>query len=389
MAKIEFNFDGILTTIQCDINEKMKDIFKKYTTKIGKNINNIFFLYCGNKINEELTFKELAKLSDLEKKSMSLLVEEINSISNKSNIIKSKEVICPTCKESIKIKFDNYKVILFDCKKEHYHFFDLLLNEYEETQKIDESKIICDNCKEMNKANTYKNEFHKCLSCKMNLCPLCKNIHDQSHNIINYEKKNYICDKHNELYNSYCNKCKENLCMICENDHDNHDIFYYKKKLPNKDDKLKEMNELKEMINKMNNNIEEIIKVLNKVKDNINNYYQIIFDIINNFEVKNRNYQILLNINEINNKIIIDDLDVIINENNINKKFNKIIEIYEKMNKKDLLEHENLIKKLTYMTIIGEMGTGKTRENKLGDYFYEVQNKVNEYLGCSFRYKID
>ena len=34
-------------------NEFMKDIFSKYSEIINKNIKDIYFLYNGNKINEE------------------------------------------------------------------------------------------------------------------------------------------------------------------------------------------------------------------------------------------------------------------------------------------------------------------------------------------------
>ena len=55
----------------------------------------------------------------------------------------------------------------------------------------------------------------------MKLCPLCKSSHNKNHNIINYNDKNYICNKHNELFIKYCNECRENMCMLCENEHKN------------------------------------------------------------------------------------------------------------------------------------------------------------------------
>ena len=47
--------------------------------------------------------------------------------------------------------------------------------------------------------------------------------------LIDYDNKNYICNKHNEQNISYCDKCKENLCMRCDMEHnDNHKIISYK-----------------------------------------------------------------------------------------------------------------------------------------------------------------
>ena len=60
MAEIIFNYNGNLTTIQCNKEEKMKEIFNKYIikTQIYKNLIN--FIYSGNNIiNEELKFKEI------------------------------------------------------------------------------------------------------------------------------------------------------------------------------------------------------------------------------------------------------------------------------------------------------------------------------------------
>ena len=50
--------------------------------------------------------------------------------------------------------------------------------------------------------------------------------------------------------------------------------------------------------------------------------------------------------------------------------------------------HRKHIEDLARRTIKGEFGSGEERKNRLGGEFKEVQNKVNEILGCSFRYKI-
>ena len=52
MAEIIFNYEGINTTIQCKVNDKMKDIINKFLVKINGNKNNLCFLYNGNKINK-------------------------------------------------------------------------------------------------------------------------------------------------------------------------------------------------------------------------------------------------------------------------------------------------------------------------------------------------
>ena len=64
MAKVEFNYKGIKTVIQCLEDEKMEEIFKKFCSKVNININNIYFLYSGNKINSELTFAQIINETD-------------------------------------------------------------------------------------------------------------------------------------------------------------------------------------------------------------------------------------------------------------------------------------------------------------------------------------
>ena len=64
MAEALFNLKGIVTIIQCKIDDKMKDIINKYIFKIDNNNKKIYFFYNGDKINEELTFKEQANEID-------------------------------------------------------------------------------------------------------------------------------------------------------------------------------------------------------------------------------------------------------------------------------------------------------------------------------------
>ena len=73
---------------------------------------------------------------------------------------------------------------------------------------------------------TYNNEFYICNTCNMKLCPLCKVKHNKNHDIINYDDKNYLCKKHNDMFIKYCKACKENICILCENAHNGHDIIW-------------------------------------------------------------------------------------------------------------------------------------------------------------------
>ena len=67
------------------------------------------------------------------------------------------------------------------------------------------AKIKCGECG-VSMKDTYDNEIYKCNKCKMFLCPLHKQNHEEGHRIIKYEEINYTCDIHDEMYVSYQKK---------------------------------------------------------------------------------------------------------------------------------------------------------------------------------------
>ena len=275
MSKIIFNYKGQETTILCNNDEKLKEALRKFSEKLQVNTNKIYTIYNGKIADEELKFYEIAKNEDKTRNTMNVLVKEIEEftdISNK-NIIKSKNIICPKCKENILIGFSDYNINLFGCNNGH-ELNNLSPKDFENTQYINMEHIICDICKEKNKAITFNNEFHCCLTCKMKLCPLCKTIHDTSHIITEYENKDNLCEMHKETFTKFCKQCNKNICMKCENEHRNHSSIYFGDLLAN-EDKIKEISEFKNYLDKFNQDIKNMIQMLQNVMDNINSYYNI------------------------------------------------------------------------------------------------------------------
>jgi len=333
MFEVVFLYRGQNSIIQCNLNDKMKDIIKRFEMKLGKDINSLYFIYGGKKLEEELTLEENINKDDIKLNKINIIVNDIDKEEEEEINKKSKEIICPICKESIKMKIYNYKIYLNECKNNH-KIGNILMKDFESKQYINQNEIICNNCKINNKSKTYKNEFYICNTCKIYLCPLCKKgKHDKNHNIINYEDKYYICDKHNNKYNSYCMECKKDICILCEQEHNNHEMINDGKLIPKIDEYKNKLNELRESIDKLKENINGIIDNLNKVIENIEIYYTISNEIINNYDNKNINYEILYNINEINinNENIIKDINNINNDKNINNKFKQINNIYNKI----------------------------------------------------------
>ena len=150
MAKVIFNYNELKTDIQCNLNDKIEDVYKKYEIKIGKDISKFYFIYNGNKINDNKILNEIINEEDKRRNIMNILVNENDNSIIKDNIKESKVIICPECNENILINLNKYKINLFNCKNNHEKK-NIKLTEYQ--NNIDISKIICDNCKINNKSN--------------------------------------------------------------------------------------------------------------------------------------------------------------------------------------------------------------------------------------------
>ena len=324
MTEVKFTYEGSNTSVQCELNDKIKDIIKKFLVKINKDKNsNLYYLYNGGKINEELTFYEQANHLDKNRKKMNVLVYNNLEEYKKNNEITSRDIICLDCKENCLIDIKDFKINFHGCKNNHA-YNNILINYFEFTQKINLNEIICDICKKQNKGDAHNNEFYICNNCNKNICPLCKSNHDKNHIIINYDDKNYLCKKHNDVFNKYCKTCNENICIVCENDHDNHDILDLSKILIKKNDFNKIMEELRQSIDKYKSKIKIIKEIFDKVINILDMYYKINNDIFNHYSINKRNYYNLLNVYNLknNNEILIKDINNIINIDNISEIYN-------------------------------------------------------------------
>ena len=86
MAEAKFTFEGKVIIIQCNKNQKMKDICTNLSTKINVGLNSLVFLYGGGILNMEKTFQELTKENRI-----SIIVYKNEN-----------EEICPKCGKNIK-----------------------------------------------------------------------------------------------------------------------------------------------------------------------------------------------------------------------------------------------------------------------------------------------
>ena len=337
MATVSFNFNGIETKVQCEKTAIMKNIIKNFGNKAQiDNVDNLCFIYGGNKLNSDLTFEQIATNVDKESNEMSVLVFQNEEEATKIEGLKeSKNIICQKCKENCILGFKNYKIRLSDCKNGH-DIKNISLDEFKNTQMINENNIKCGKCNKT-KFKSYNGIFYRCLTCKENTCPLCKKSHtDQNHKVIDYDNVNYVCEIHNDFYYSYCYECKNNLCLSCKQKHDrNHKMINFENILPDDVEIKNELSNFKSKIDIIKKHIDEIKEMLDKVKEYMDAYYKINFDLINSYDNQKKNYYVLKSINSIKDNIKLEDIDNIINEKSLDKKLGSILNIYNKMSNKN------------------------------------------------------
>ena len=188
----------------------------------------------------------------------------------------SKDLICPSCKEIWALKFRDYKICLNNCINNcinNHVFSNILLEQFDDFQKIDESKILCNNCIN-SKKETYNSQFYKCFTCNNNICPTWKLNHEQDHKILDYEQKNFFCNEYGEKLALYCNDCNKNLCESYKSSCNEHKVISFNTIIKNQG--YNNINKLKLKINNfLKDEINDIIKKFNKIISNLEIYYNI------------------------------------------------------------------------------------------------------------------
>ena len=361
-VSINFLYESESVMIQCTRDEYMKSAFQKFLIKLNKDIKNIYYLYNGTTINPE------SKLKEINNKDNEINLIVVSEEEKEQGELKySKDIICPTCGENCILNFKDYKIQLIQCENNH-EMDDILITEFEDTQKIDESSIICNDCQNVNKLNSHENKFYKCCTCQKNICPLCKNKNHNQHIIIDYDYKSYFCNTHGEKYNYYCEKCNKNLCDLCEHDKDHH-LTQLKSLMKNKNEILETNEKLKNNIDILTKEINEIIGKLNKIKNDLELYYKITNNAINNYDIKNKSFQTLTNIININqnNKYLLETIERINNNKYFEDKMKYINEIYKSF----------ITKKYKNEIIVEYKVDSKEEEIKLFSHSFAYNNRYN------------
>ena len=378
MITVIFHYEGQKIDIQFESNEKLGKVLNNFITNQSVSENeaeNVFFLYDGQIIQEEEKEKTLNELllKKEEKPIIAIIVYKEEKNKDQDCFIKPNYFICPICKGSARIMITNYKIKTFECPRcdECKSFKDIPFDEFQNKQKINESKIICMDCKVKNKNEAFQKKFHKCLKCKKDICILCKDIHHKDHSTIDdYYKKDFICEIHNKKFEKYCKVCQKNLCHGCKCDieHDGNVIKKFTYMIKSSDDLEEGLKRIKSSIDGINYYIEENINKLNFISKKLTSLYDIYEEMINNYRsIKDNyyNYQVLLNLELIQ----LSKNDILKELSNLNKSkdINEILKLYDKM----------LRKKGTQVLKGGENYIGEMKNNiPDGDGEYFINNEV-------------
>ena len=373
--KVTFIYHNNSFQTSCSKNDKVADLLEKFKPKLKElnpkaDINDYGYFYQEEELNHELTIEENLDLKP-----------EDNSLKEINIIVKRKVKIykCPNCKcNDCVISLNNYEIAFYDCKYNinKKHELISIYDNYKNYQKIDFHEIRChtNGCKKNVENEQY--DFYKCITCSNRdkigkyFCSECTSKHKGNHFLIKYDDKNYYCDNHYKPFEKFCFTCKKDLCQDCENEHSEHKIASY-------DEMTTNISDLKESLKKIQKSIENLEEVIENIKYNLEGtkriykrYYDISNDIINKFELFNKNgknYRILRTIRNLkfSNKQILEDLKKI-DEEDIMGKCVTIIEIY--LSKEDLYKGKE--------NIVSTKNINKEGDDK---WFEEIQkNKQNK-----------
>ena len=293
-----------------------------------------------NSINKRIKVKADLNQNSEQSEENSNEKEKENEITHENDSTTYNTYRCPNCFSIpiINVK-DNENKVIIDCL--HGHHIEMLFSEYmtNEFQK-NTSKLICSQCREDKNS---KRIMRICFECKKLFCKDCLSSHNKSnpnHHLNTIDKADINCPLHKSKYTYFCSECKKNLCDECVKEkNDGHQLIYFQ----NINLKNHELTEIKNNLEKENQILFKIKKIFNDTLVTLSNKFNDIMsykflclkyknNIINTYETKDTNYQIIDNVNHL--KFITKDLK-------IEPEMNELDIIYELFNFLDSIEYND------------------------------------------------
>ena len=196
-------------------NTLLSEEINKLSSKLQISLDNLYCVFHGKSMNN--TRK---RISDFKKMNLLIYIFNLEKIKVKKDE-QLNNLLCPSCEKLVSMTINEGKITLKNCCNNH-KLQNLSISLFINLQTNMKGKDnYCFHCK--NNLNYY-NYFYIC-SCNNSICPLCIDEHNKKnknhYQIIN-NKKFLICEKHNIIFNSFCNKCNKNLCNKCVDEHMEH-----------------------------------------------------------------------------------------------------------------------------------------------------------------------
>jgi len=162
MVTVEFQYQQRKSLIQANFSDTFETISQKFETKAEIKPNTVYYISNGQTLKKNDIIQNVMSEIDKSNNIMKVLVmsnTKSDDLDNKKDhLAKSKDIICPKCFEPCKIEIKNYRIKLYDCKNGH-ETENIKYEDFMDTQKYDETKILCGKCKKMSKAEAYKKNF--------------------------------------------------------------------------------------------------------------------------------------------------------------------------------------------------------------------------------------
>ena len=258
MTEISFYYNGQKKNLQCQKSDKMKDIIEKYFSETGIDKTNKYFLYNGEKVDENLTVDQISSKNDRITNEMNVLIfdDEENEDENEIiiNVIYNNKITKIKCEPGEKME-DVYKKFSEKNSLDVNSFY-FLYKKRIIIQKIGIQDFLNYDGKKRNKIDIHAtSNSHKYTKSNQVICPICgelaliklKNFKisicecKYHHNIDDLNLKefensqliNEICDRCKENKTNFprfyiCNTCKLKMCPICNINHNaTHNIINY------------------------------------------------------------------------------------------------------------------------------------------------------------------
>jgi WD40 repeat protein len=299
---------------------------------------------------------------------------------------------CPNCNliSSLKLYYNEGEPIInYQCERGHQGF--ILLRDY--LMKYNKFALSKEKCKECGKTQKeLKGNFFFCLKCSKFICSFCQISHSnlEAHNIINFQRYDFLCKIHSNLYYCYCLNCKKNLCINCQKEHQLHNLIHLSKinfSEESKKNLLEEMKNLEIKINNLDTLKQNIISQINKLKESSELELKLIKILLNTYQYEesqnNLNFNVIQNLK--NFKKTFKLYDIVYNEGN------KYISLLHNLKKANLFKNNFKILKnhTSWITHLSKLNDGRLISSS-GDYSlniyknetFELQMSIKEHLGA-------